>query len=935
MIYIVLGLIGAVAGSIYLYGKADALVGAGIGLVVAAVINQRNRLMAMEQRLKTLEATLARKAASTVAFDAKASAHDVASPPVPDNHGQPAGADDHKTHRSAEAVATPPMAAPASAADSKMPSLELELADDLVDDLAGDTKAAKPGAAPPRPLPSSATSGTMHPVGQWLLGGNLVVRAGIVVLLFGFAFLIKYAAARNLMPLELRLAAAFAAGIGLLVLGWRLRARRFAYAITLQGGGIGVMYLTLFAAARLFHLVPIPLVFALMIGLVFFSGALAVLQNAAAMAVIGAAGGFMAPVLLSTGSGSHIMLFSYYALLNAGIFGIAWFRAWRWLNLLGFVFTFGIGSVWGTQYYQPAYFNSTEPFLVLFFLFYLTIAVLFALRQPPQLKGYVDGTLVFGLPLVVFSLQIGLVKSIPYGLAYSALVMALIYAGLATALWRRCEEGLRTLVEAFLALGVIFGSLAIPLALSGSWTAVTWSLEGAGLVWIGLRQRRWTARVFGLLLQVGSGALFLIESHGSADPTLFFNSRFLGAMMMGLAGLFSAFMLERHQQRLHRLERNLAPLAMAWGLVWWFATGITEIDRALDCRYEWAGWMSFVGFSALAMGIGYRRLDWNGIRFPAMGLLPAMILAGALLSQEYYLHHPFQGWWAVLWPVLFAVHVYLLYVMDAAWPATLCVVWHTTGLLLATVLFSWEAGWMMDRVADGTPVWRLIAWGSVPAAVLYGAMRLGQRLKWPSAAFSIASQAWFPQLLAAGLVAWSVLSLSSSGNPRPLPYLPLFNPLDLVQVFVFLVMINWIVYACRQTDHLPLKITPLSMGAVAALCMLFWLTAVVARSVHTFASVPYVWEAMLRANLFHAAVSVLWGLVALGGMIAAHRLCLRNIWFSGAGLLAVVVIKLFVVDLSGSGTISRIVSFLAVGILMLVIGFFTPLPPAASKGIRS
>ena len=115
MIYIVLGLIGAVAGSIYLYGKADALVGAGIGLVVAAVINQRNRLMAMEQRLKTLEATLARKAASTVAFDAKASAHDVASPPVPDNHGQPAGADDHKTHRSAEAVATPPMAAPASA----------------------------------------------------------------------------------------------------------------------------------------------------------------------------------------------------------------------------------------------------------------------------------------------------------------------------------------------------------------------------------------------------------------------------------------------------------------------------------------------------------------------------------------------------------------------------------------------------------------------------------------------------------------------------------------------------------------------------------------------------------------------------------------------------------------------------------------------------
>ena len=933
MIYIVFALIGAVAGPFYLHGPGDALVGAGIGLMLAAVINQRNRLAAMDKRLKILEEKRFRQESATVstATDQRASAHTVASPSMPDNAGQTPGVDDGKTHRSAEAPDPSPLAVPLSAADSKIPSLELELADDLD----SDATTSDAGTARTDPSPSSMPGGTVHPIQQWLLGGNLVVRAGVVVLLFGFAFLVKYAAARNLVSLEVRLAAAFAAGIGLLVLGWRLRDRRFAYAISLQGGGIGVMYLTLFAAARLFQLVPIPMVFGLMIGLVFFSGVLAVLQNAAAMAVIGAAGGFLAPVLLSTGTGSHIMLFSYYALLNAGVFGIAWFRAWRWLNLLGFTFTFGIGSVWGARFYQSAYFNSTEPFLILFFLFYLVIAVLFALRQPPRLKGYVDGTLVFGLPLVVFSLQVGLVRAIPYGLAFSALVMGLIYAGLATALWRRCEDGMRTLVEAFLALGVIFGSLAIPLALSGSWTAVTWSLEGAGLVWIGLRQRRWTARAFGLLLQVGSGALFLIESHVGIDQTLFFNSRFLGGMIMGLAGLFSAFMLEKYQQRLHVLEQKLAPLAMTWGLVWWFATGILETHRTLAHRYEWVGAMAFVGFSALAMGAGYRRLHWNGIRYPAMGLLPTMILAGAVISQQYFLAHPFQGWWAVLWPVLFAVHVYLLYVLDAAWPAMLCVAWHTTGALLATVLISWEAGWLMDGASGSTPVWQLIAWGAVPAAVLYGGMRFGQRLKWPSQALTIALRAWLPELLAAGLVAWSVVSLSSSGNPRPLPYLPLLNPLDLVQVSVFLVMINWIVSVCRHEDRLPINITSTGMWAATALCMLFWLTAVVARSVHAFASVPYGWEAMLRSNLFHAAVSVLWGLLALGSMIAANRLHHRTIWFSGAGLLAVVVIKLFVVDLSGSGTISRIVSFLAVGMLMLVIGFFTPLPPAASKGIRS
>ncbi|MBL3921596.1 DUF2339 domain-containing protein, partial [Bacteroides thetaiotaomicron] len=86
---------------------------------------------------------------------------------------------------------------------------------------------------------------------------------------------------------------------------------------------------------------------------------------------MGSAGGFLAPVLLSTGQGNHVALFSYYALLNAGIFAIAWFKAWRPLNLLGFVFTFTIGSAWGVTAYRPALFASTEPFLILFFLMYV------------------------------------------------------------------------------------------------------------------------------------------------------------------------------------------------------------------------------------------------------------------------------------------------------------------------------------------------------------------------------------------------------------------------------------------------------------------------------------------------------------------------------------------------------------------------------------
>ena len=152
-----------------------------------------------------------------------------------------------------------------------------------------------------------------------------------------------------------------------------------------------------------------------------------------------------------------------------------------------------------------------------------------------------DSTLVFGMPLVAFGLQAELVRNVEYGLAFSAVAAGLIYIGLATALWRRRDHGLSALVEAFLALGVVFGSMAIPLALSGSWTAVAWSLEGAGLAWVGFRRNRWPARAFGLLLQIGSGALFLLGSHGVTSDMAVFNSRFLGGMMVGTAGLCSAF----------------------------------------------------------------------------------------------------------------------------------------------------------------------------------------------------------------------------------------------------------------------------------------------------------------------------------------------------------------------------------------------------------
>jgi uncharacterized membrane protein len=69
-------------------------------------------------------------------------------------------------------------------------------------------------------------------------------------------------------------------------------------------------------------------------------------------------------------------------------------------------------------------------------------------------------------------------------------------------------------------------------------------------------------------------------------------------------------------------------------------------------------------------------------------------------------------------------------------------------------------------------------------------------------------------------------------------------------------------------------------------------------------------------------------------MLIATRIRARVVWLTGAALLVVVVVKLFLVDLASIGTIERIVSFVGVGLLMLILGYFSPLPPAAAETAR-
>ena len=108
-------------------------------------------------------------------------------------------------------------------------------------------------------------------------------------------------------------------------------------------------------------------------------------------------------------------------------------------------------------------------------------------------------------------------------------------------------------------------------------------------------------------------------------------------------------------------------------------------------------------------------------------------------------------------------------------------------------------------------------------------------------------------------------------------------------------------------------------------------TAAVARAVHGLVGVPYTEAALFASPTFQAALAVTWTLGALGLSVVAQRRQSRSLWFYGAGVLALVVVKLFVVDLATTPALVRIGSFIAVGVLVLLIGYRSPLPPKRAE----
>lgn len=715
---------------------------------------------------------------------------------------------------------------------------------------------------------------------------------------------------------------AAAASGSLLWFGWRLRFKQTLYALILQGGAVGALYITVFGAFRLYQLLPHMLAFGLMLVICAASVGLAVLQRALSLAILASMGGYLSPLLLSTGGGSYIALFSYYLLLSLGILAISVWQPWRPLNLLGFIFTFGVAGLWGVNNYLPENYLGCQIFLIVNILIFGVFCLVLTLRAQLPGEKIIDGVLLFGPPLVGFGIQYLITRQWEFGPAFSALGFGLFYLLLAWMALKRYPSMGKMLTLSGLALGGVFTTLAIPLALSAQWTSMAWALEGVGILWLGhsQKQSRMSFSGSGLMLLALASAVVAAQN---GMTTLSFSLVFavLALTWLAVAWLWRTLTVATE------LRLIVSRAFLVGGILLWLVCLLGTVAR-LPLAVDPGAFLvlALITLSVVLWWAVAQKLDWLELRYSIWLLWPSMLsmLLLQIRSQDSLLA---AGWLNLTWLPILLVAYGLLKREGRSLPLLrLQQGLHLSLFWMVLLALGYEVIWRTARLPWGMDEWRFGLQMAFIGLVILTTHSVLRRGYWPFAAYrrlyGVIALVPVAVLALILLLVGNVLDGVSLGWR----YLPLINPLEEGAGFALLAVISLGVFIAREYPPYATKLK-LILPLFSAAMLFWWGNGLMLRALAYYGDIAWRFDALWAARLVQTTFALVWMLVALLIMLWSTRYRRRKVWFSGAALLGIVIIKLILVDSARGGGLARAIAFIGVAILVLIVGYFSPLPP--------
>jgi uncharacterized membrane protein len=352
---------------------------------------------------------------------------------------------------------------------------------------AGTTPQTLPAPTPERiPAPPPKPSRSKE---EWeaLIGGKLLNRIGALALTIGVGFFLKYAFDRDLIPEGPRVIIGAVLGLLLLVGAARSARKGFHFfAQGLVGAGISILYLSAYASFNFYHLVPQPVAFVLMSAVTILAFTQAIKYNGLAVSLLGLAGGFLTPFLLSTGEANTVGLMSYTALLDVGLLLVVLKKDdWMVLEPLALMGTYIIFFTWKQFHYATSDLGTTLLFLSLIWVMFHGLEVYLLLRKIDSYYDYRRLNASFHTVLFVAALYSVIHPESEDGMALSAMLLGVAYCGTAFLCRRdRSWTDPHTIQFTLTAIGLIL--LATGFKFDGFTLVTLFAIQGLVLFVIGL-----------------------------------------------------------------------------------------------------------------------------------------------------------------------------------------------------------------------------------------------------------------------------------------------------------------------------------------------------------------------------------------------------------------------------------------------------------------
>jgi uncharacterized membrane protein len=802
-----------------------------------------------------------------------------------------------------------------------------------------------------------------------MVGGSWFNWIGIIAVTLGVGFFLKLAFDKQWVGPAGRVAIGALVGIILLYLGERLRGKGLkSYAYILSGGGILVLYLSVFAAYNLYHLIGQPPAFLLMAAVTTTAVLLSVRLDALPVALLGLVGGFLTPMLLSTGVDNEIGLFTYVALLDAGVLAVAYFKRWRSLDFASFVGTVVMTLGWASTFFEPGKVWTTLFFLSIFFVLYSLLPIFHnVLRNRPTrwfdvALALANASFYFGVSYLMLK-KAGLYHGTP---ATEALLCSIFFTGLFYTTWRWSPDDL-LLRYSYVGAAATFLTIAVAVQLELYWVTMAWAVEALMLMWVGVRSDERAARHAGFAIFWAAVSHWFIMDLNAVDYSVYpsfiplLNQRALSCAVL-VGSMAVAARLYRRADEVAEGERStvltsfavignaVALTLLSLDLNDYFSAGASQSGAGLPASTENARQFSisvlWTLYATMILAVGILR---RSLLLRCGGLMLLLLAIGKVVAVDTAFYT--ASWHLLLFNQTFMVYALLVAALSfGAWlyarasgieegerRAILPILIGSANVLALAALSLEVIGYYDRSVASlvlegsGTEIFRQLQEGKVFTLPLVWTI-------YATYVFMVgvgrSNREWRIGGLLLLVITSALVFANLSYYDAPW-HVFVFN--RTIGVFAVSIAALWLVvraYArsAEEFEERPV-VYPVAIVAANVLAIIALSTqaagyyeAKIAEEVSRAGVEALTADASVSLRNLELAkqlsLSVVWGLYASGLFIAGRIRRLRLLRVMALALLSVTTLKAFIWDLSSLDRAYRITSFIMLGAILLVVSYF-------------